>query len=136
MKEDKYSMFIEEVDALSCKKLRHKRDLQLFISSADKNNKINEFLEIIFFAKFITKLYHMLQKSSPGVEGYDKVKEEFSIHIEKLKKQIEVFIAGEESKEFNKKFLSASPESFVFFMELIQDLSWIKNHQIDNKKLW
>lgn len=136
--EEKYSLFIEEVNAFSGGKLKHKGILLSMIAITDSDNKLNEFLEIIFFAKFVAKLYNILKKSTPGQDAFEKIKEEFSSHIAKVKEMILNFARCDPAlyAVINENCFSNSTGSFGVFMELLDDLSWIKNRQIDNKKLW
>lgn len=138
MKEERYSIFLEKVDLLSGGKLKHKDDLFLLISVADKEKKEKDFEEIIFFAKFIVSLFRILQKKQADKEGENKIKEEFSLHLQKIKSMLSVFMHTDsgEAEEFEKKYFSQNRDSFALFIELLTDLSWIKNSQIDNKKLW
>ena len=95
----RFSNFIDEVSAFSAGKLKNIVDLKALIVLVEEKGKQNEFLELIFFSKFVIKLYRILKKGSPGSEDYNKIKEEFSTHVEKVKELLKL-LAGNDEKCF------------------------------------
>ena len=137
-KDIRFSKFIDEVNTFSDKKLNNSEDLEILIVLAEEKGKKNEFLELIFFSKFVIKLYRILKKGTPGSEEHNKVKEEFSIHVEKTKELLSFFVSLDErsTEIFIGKYFSNTTESFDKLLDLLNDLAWVKNWHIDNKKLW
>jgi hypothetical protein len=138
IKDIRFSKFIDEVNVFSDKKLINSADLEVLIALTEEKGKQSEFLELIFFSKFVIKLYRILKKGTPGSEEYDKIKEEFSIHAEKVKEMLRLLVSLDEGsfRIFNEKYFSNTPESFGKLIDLLNDLAWVKNWHLDNKKLW
>jgi hypothetical protein len=135
-KDNKIKSFIDEVSVFSDGKLKNIDDLELLITLVEEEGKQNEFLELIFFAKFVIKLYRILKKG--GSEETEKIKEEFLTHAEKVKELLRLLVKDDENSYtiYNDKYFGNTPEAFDKLMDLLNDLAWIKNWHLDKKTLW
>lgn len=132
--EKEYIDFIEKVNQSSGKNIKHPKVIISLIKTTILQRKESDFDTLIFLSKFVHKLHKILLRNTN--EKKDQIKSEFQIHIEKIKDIITSFYNLENEKHLIKPFLLNTNESFLLFMELLEDLSIIKDYQIDNKKLW
>ena len=135
---EKISCFLDEINAFSEGKIRNIEGLKYLLNITDEKAKLNEFLDLIFFSKFVVKLHRILSQKSISPEEAEKIKPEFILHAEKVKDILKSIVSEDIStlKYFDEKYLTNTPESFSSFISLLNDLAWIKNWHIDNKKLW
>ena len=135
---EKITFFLEEINTFSEGRLKNIEDLKILLTTVDDKGRVNEFLDLIFFSKFVVKLHRMLNQKSISPEEAENIKPEFILHAEKVKDILKSIISEDANtlKLLDEKYLSITPESFSFFISLLNDLAWIKNWHIDNKKLW
>ncbi len=93
-----------------------------------------ELSNIIFTAKFLHNALKSIKRTDQP-ENRDKLLLEYQAKIEKMKQDLE-FICGRLSEEkrifFRTTFLQNSQDSFANLHKFIEDLSWVKNYEIDN----
>ncbi len=93
-----------------------------------------ELSDIIFTAKFLHNALKSIKRADQS-ENTDNLLLEYKTKIEKMKQDLD-FFCGHSSEEkisiFRTTFLQNSQDSFTNLHRLIEDLSWIKNYEIDN----
>lgn len=93
-----------------------------------------ELSDIIFTAKFLHNALKSIKRTDQP-ENRDKLLLEYQAKIEKMKQDLE-FISGHLSEEkrsiFRTTLLQNRQDSFANMHKFIEDLSWLKNYEIDN----
>ncbi len=129
---------LERINEQSRKPLKNTYEVSLLLESAISFSKATEFKDLIFTAKYINGLKNVLSnRIINGDEIMEKLFDEFNKNIQKfielLKKM--VITSGEKSEEFFRvKYFNLHQESMVNSMELIEDLTYIKEYFNKNSK--
>ncbi|MDP2209988.1 MAG: hypothetical protein Q8K98_14625 [Bacteroidota bacterium] len=93
-----------------------------------------ELSDIIFTAKFLHNALKSIKRTDQP-ENRDKLLLEYQAKIEKMKQDLE-FICSRLSEEkrifFRTTLLQNRQDSFANLHKFIEDLSWVKNYEIDN----
>ena len=77
-----------------------------------------------------------MTRIGPSGEGYDKLSEEFeanSVKVQELLRSIAGGMPAEDRTVFNGAYLAQTAPAFQAMMELVHDLSWLKNYSIDTR---
>lgn len=93
-----------------------------------------ELADIIFTAKFLQKALNSIKRTGQ-LENREKFLSEYQEKIEKLKHDLELICghASEDEKSiFMRTFLQNTQDCLQNLNKLIEDLSWVKNYEIDN----
>lgn len=93
-----------------------------------------ELSDIIFTAKFLHNALKSIKRTDQ-TENRDKLLLEYQEKIEKLKQDMESIcgnISDNKKFIFRTTFLQNTQDSFANLSMLIEDLSWIKNYEIDS----
>jgi hypothetical protein len=124
-----------DIEHAAAGKLRYPEQLAALLSVASSEEDWKRLLELAFMAKFITKSFDIMKRIGPKGEGYQKLATEFSSNLEKARTLLETIVAskGEAASAIAGRFLVQSPESVERFLDLMHDLSWLKNWEIDHR---
>ncbi len=93
-----------------------------------------EFSDIIFTAKFLHNALKSIKRTE-NAENKDKLLLEYQAKVEKIKQDLEFIwsdFSDAQKSVFKSTFLENTHDSFENFNKLIEDLSWVKNYEIDN----
>lgn len=129
---------LERINEQSRKPLKNTYEVSLLLESAISFSKATEFKDLIFTAKYINGLKNVLSnRIINGDDIMEKLFDEFNKNIQKfielLKKM--VITSDEKSEEFFRvKYFNLDQESMVNSMELIEDLTYIKEYFNKNSK--
>jgi hypothetical protein len=131
--------FIEEVEKFSNSKLNKKIEVIRLYEEALASNKIKEFEDLAFTAKYLRGLLRVLKEGQniPEVGSLDKIKADFSSNMKKATGTISAILLSSESsvkKYFDESFIGMSQNSLVNMNELLQDLEWVKMYLNDSKR--
>ena len=129
--------FVQELDEYSSRRLKNHEDLAQIIELAQTQRKQQVLDDIAFFAKSLWNTFNVMQRTGPAGEGYDKLSILFNENYEKVSTLIRTLVkeAPEDVKEhFKVKFFSLTHEGMSQMMNLVHDVSWLKNWEIDHKK--
>jgi hypothetical protein len=130
--------FIKQLQVYSDKKLKYPAEVGELMQIAVESGLVPEFDELIFQAKFLVKAHAIINRIGAGGEGFQKLSSEF---IESMKKTIAIIkkilekSAGETGQKYNDTFLNDGPDYMHKLMDLLSDLNWVKNWQVDGKPL-
>jgi len=125
---------INAVHQYSGNQLRHAADCALLVEASAMHGRQNALADLTFTAKFLHKTFGVMQRIGAQGEGYDKLSEEFESNVAKaqeLMRSIAGTMPEDDRARFTGTYLSVSAPSFQAMMELVQDLSWLKNYSID-----
>jgi hypothetical protein len=128
--------FVDRVDAYSEYRLKNKQDIALLIQLSKDYGKQREFDDLTFHAKYIYRLFGIIQRTTPDSEAYPKLRNEFQDGLEKVSILIRSLIKeGVDAVEqrFADKYFALTHTSMENLINLSYDLSWIKNWNIDTQ---
>lgn len=128
--------FTAAVQEYSGNQLMHPADCSLLIEAASLHAKQNDLADLSFTAKFLHKTFAVMKRIGSQGEGYDKLSEEFeanSMKAQELMKSIADTMPEDDRIRFTQTYLAVSAPSFQSMMELVHDLSWLKNYSIDTR---
>jgi len=123
--------FIDEVEKFSNSKLNKKAELINLYESAIASEKVNDFEDLSFTAKYLRGLMRVLNegKQMSEVGSMEKIKSDFTMNMKKATELIKNIISNSDDsvkKYFEENFLEMSQNSLVNVNELLADLEWVK----------
>jgi hypothetical protein len=126
--------FMEDLKKFSGNKINNTEDLKFLISSVYKNNRVEEFEQITFTAKYINGLKRVLKSGSgnPEISNINQIREDLADNYNKITVQINKLLANEKEGSlllFKQKYLGFDQESFTNLNSLLNDLEWCKMYQ-------
>jgi hypothetical protein len=130
--------FVVELEVFGKRKLNYPLEVSELLQIAVQTGLINEFEELIFQAKFITRTQDVMKQIGHESQGLEKLSTEFHSSAEKSLSLLKMLIgraATGVTQKYSDIFFTIGAESFARLMKLQSDLSWIKNWQIDGKLL-
>jgi len=130
--------FIEELQRHFGRSLAFPQEVGYLLDQANENGLVELFRDAIFQAKFATKTREVMTRIGPDGEGFDKLSTEFRTSIEKTSTLLKTIIKespDEIKQRFVKDFFSLDQLRFAQFIKLLEDLSWVKNWEVDGKPL-
>lgn len=136
--QEKTKRFIEELQTHFGRMLAFPRDVGLLLDQAHAHGMDEVFRDVIFQAKFVTRTREIMDRIGRGGEGFDKLSSEFQNSIEKsttLTKTIVKESPEDIKQHFVKDFFGLDQASFGNFLKLLEDLSWVKNFELDGHPL-
>ena len=125
--------FIREVETCTKYNLQRKPDLKKLIDISVSNNKVKEFEELTFTAKYICGMMRVL-KNAPAiseVQNTEQIKEDLNNNLKKILEQLRVIIKigdNEMQNYFEKNYLSFSSQNIVNINQLLSDLEFVKKY--------
>ena len=128
--------FIDAVQQYSGNQLTHAADCALLVEAARVHSMDDAFADLCFTSKFMHKTFGVMKRIGLQGEGYDKLSEEFESNNVKARALMEA-IAGkmpaDDRIRFTETYLAMSGPSMQAMMDLVRDLSWLKNYSIDTR---
>ncbi len=131
---DNTHALIDAVQQYSGNQLKHPAECALLVEASSLHGQQNALADLTFTAKFLHKTYGVMRRIGAQGEGYDKLSEEFESNVaraQELMRSIADTMTEEDRSRFTGTYLSVSAPSFEAMMELVHDLSWLKNYSID-----
>jgi aminoglycoside/choline kinase family phosphotransferase len=128
------SHLVEEVQVLSNQHLHNAADLAVLLEIAKSRQQ--ELDELSFLSKFLTKTFVVMTRIGKSGEGYEKLSQEFTENLEKATLLLRAIVnkaPDEVRRRFTSEYFTFSPDALNHFMDLLSDLSWYKNWQIDRR---
>jgi len=128
------SRFIDSVDSFAQNRLTNKDDLAILVQLSQDQSKEQLLDDLTFHAKYVHRLYGIMQRTTPESDVYPKLSAEFTDGVEKVSSLMRTLVkeAPEEIKEkFKQLYFSMTHEGLQNLLNVAYDLSWIKNWNID-----
>ena len=130
--------FVASLEVFSKRKLNYPTEIGEILQIAFQTGLINEFEELVFHAKFLTRAQDVMKHIGYEAEGFEKLSTEFQLGIQKSTDVLKM-VVGRASEDvilkYSDTFFATETDCFVRLMKFYSDLSWIKNWQIDGKPL-
>ena len=130
--------FIEDLQRFFGRSLSFPREVGLIIDQCNAHGLSQPFRDALFHAKFATKTREVMSRIGAGAEGFDKLSTEFQVSVEKVTTLLKTVVKespDEIKQHFVDEFFSLDEVSFTRLMKLLEDLSWVKNWEVDGKPL-
>ena len=129
------SSLIVSLRDFSRNKLRHADDLGALIEIAKLRNQAQVLEDLCFLSKFLVSTRNVMERIGREGEGYDKLSFQFAENLEKASTFIRLLIkeAPEDLKRhFTSTYFGMTSDGLSALMELLSDLRWLKNWNIDH----
>ena len=129
------SALISSVQAFSRNKLRHADDLAILVELSHLHHRDQVLDDICFLSKFLINASTVMKRIGRDGEGYDKLSREFSENLEKANTFVRLLVkeAPEDVKRhFVSSYFGLTPVALESLMQLLYDISWLKNWNIDH----
>ncbi len=130
--------FVKQLQKYSGQKINYPAEVGGLLQCAIDSELTSVFEGLIFEAKFLVKSHAVIGRVGPGGEGFQKLTEEFTASLERSVVSINKIIEKSDSAvagRFGEMFLDRSTAGMNNLLALLNDLSWIKNWQIDGKPM-
>jgi hypothetical protein len=130
--------FIASIEVFGGRKLYYPLEISELLQIAFENKLTNEFEELLFEAKFLTRTQDVMKKIGYEAEGFDKLSAEFQSGLTRAMGLLKTLLgrtSRDVSRKYSDRYFTMETEGFFRLMKLYSDLSWIKNWQIDGKPL-
>lgn len=127
-------LFLTDVEKFAGKKFRYRPEIGMLIDAAATPQGKMIFDEIIFYAKFLSHARDILTRSGLDSDETKKLAQEFSSKIEVtvgLVSSLVERVQEDHQHLFRNKFLVMSEAGMREYIELMKELSWIKNYRLD-----
>jgi len=125
---------LSELDVFSGGKIKHRSDLGMLLESGRIPPERDVLDELGFYSKFLHRAYAIMTRIGRSGEGYDRLANEFSEAVTKIRTLAASLIAGapeDVRKRFTATYLAMSQEGLDNLISLCRDISWYKNWLID-----
>ncbi|HEY6951870.1 MAG TPA: hypothetical protein VI758_05650, partial [Bacteroidota bacterium] len=132
------AQFLDNLQMHFNRTLTFAREIGLLLDETKRQGLDDLFRDALFQAKFATKTREVMDRIGRGGEGFDKLSAEFQASIEKTSALLKTIVkeSPDETKQlFVDKFFALDQNSFSNFLTLLQDLSWLKNWELDGNPL-
>jgi hypothetical protein len=128
--------FVRQLGDFSSHKLKQPDNIAVLLELAQTKNLKGELEEIAFLAKFLSNSYVILKRGGNDAVDYGKLSQEFRSNLDKVIEELKGIVAEAPSttnENFSSRFFSMTADGFENLMNLLYDLSWLKNWIIDQK---
>jgi hypothetical protein len=128
--------FVRQLNDFSAQKLTHQDDLAVLLELGLTKKLKRELGEIAFLAKFLSNTYAILKRGNSDAVGYDKLSIEFRTNLDRVTEMLKKIVAGAPpttKEDFSSRFFLMTTDGFENLMNLLYDLSWLKNWINDQK---
>ena len=130
--------FVANLEVFGKRNLNYPVEIGEILQIVSQTGLTNEFEELIFQAKFLTRTQDVMRKIGYGAEGFEKLSAEFQSGLKKSMDFLKILV-GRSSvdviRKYSDTYFAMDAEGFLRLMKLYSDLSWIKNWQIDGRPL-
>jgi hypothetical protein len=118
--------------------LRHPDLLRVLLEAAERSGRMPLLLDAAFHAKFLVKTQEVMRRIGSSGDGYEKLSVEFTSSVEKMisrLRELKDILTEEIGFQLEREFFAMDPESFSRLMSLANDLSRVKNWEIDGHSI-
>jgi len=132
------SDLISTLQDFSRRKLHHPDDLASLIELSRLHNQKQVLDDLCFLSKFLINTNTVMKRIGKDAEGYDKLSYEFTDNLEKASSFIRLLVkeASDDVKlHFTSTYFGMTQEALHSLMELLYDIAWLKNWEIDNHSI-
>jgi len=132
------AQFLKDLEEHFGRHLAYPAEVGSLMQQASDQGLDEVFRDAIFHAKFVTKTRELMGRIGRDGEGFDKLSLEFQNSIEKSSALLKT-IVKESPEDFKQRFVGQffglDQESLGNLLRLLDDLSWVKNFELDERSL-
>jgi len=129
------SRLLADLQAFSGGRLTRSDDLGRLLELGRDSGGGVPFDELVFLAKFLSRIHGIMQRIGPDAQGYDKLLGEFNTNLARTRVLLQDLLAeappGVRS-HFQSTYLDMSRGSLENYLALLSDLGWYKNWKLDH----
>jgi hypothetical protein len=130
--------FLDELEAFAHRDLPHRHEVGVLLQRAKEPQNTPLFEDLIFIAKFVSKTSEVMRRIGPSAEGYQKLATEFKDNAQRASALVKTLLKeGDRDlrQQFTESYFGLDQKSFARLLDLLADLSWVKNWRVDGKPL-
>lgn len=130
--------FVKAVEVFANRTFHFHYELAVLLQIATDSSMKQAFEDLTFFAKFVVNASHILKRAGVGAEETAKLSIEYQHNLEKTSNLLRTMLENapkEFSRSFEERFLILTHPSLQNLHDLLYELSWIKNYNLDRTKL-
>jgi hypothetical protein len=130
------SSLVSSLQEFSEEKLQHADDLASLIELSRLHHSDQVLDDLSFLAKFLINTSGVMNRIGKNGEGYETLSREFAENLEKASTFIRLLVkeAPDDVKlRFASTYFVMTPDSLNGLMQLLHDISWLKNWNIDHR---
>lgn len=134
---DKINSLIADVESMNGKNLSNRSEISMIIATAKLHGMTDTFNRLIFLGKFLFNTHNIMNRIGKQGEGYEKLSNEFQDNSKLFLQDLEIIIdtSAGDTRDCLLKFISfQNTTDFNNFMMLIEDLSLLKNFELDTHR--
>lgn len=117
-------------------KLHHPDDLASLIELSRLYRHDQVLDDLAFIAKFLVNTSAVMKRIGKNGDGYEKLAHEFAENLEKALTLVRLIVkeaADDVRRRFTMGYFEMTPEAMDRLMQLLHDISWLKNWNIDHR---
>ena len=126
--------YLSDVEKFVNRKFLYRKEIAVLLELASSSSRKSVIEEIIFYAKFLTKAYTVLQRQGIAAEETQKLSDEYSANIVKTTTLIRMLIQNADMNNqqlFEQQFFVLTHSAMEKFLAFVNELSWLKNYAVD-----
>lgn len=129
---DKTNNLIDDINSESVSPVKNLYEFSVIAETAFSKDKIDEFKDLIFNAKYVKGLKSVLSNRTVNADDFtEKIFDEFNSSLKKFIDLLKNILNDADEKiflHFNEKYFQLNHECIVNSLELIDDLSLCKEY--------
>ena len=125
---------LDAVERHAKRSFRYRGEIAVLMDLSELNSLQPLFADLIFQSKFSTNAVNILKRSGPGTDETAKLSAELKQSLEKISNIFHNLLAeapGDVKDKFMSTFLSETTAGFDNLMNLLTELGWVKNYELD-----
>ena len=130
--------YLDELEKYARRNFAYKAEVGELIELAWSSNMTGVLEDAAFHAKFITRSFDIMRRIGRDAEGYMKLESEFKTSSEKALTLLRTLVKDspdDVKRHFLDNFFSPHEENLPRVLQLLAELTWIKNWMVDGKAL-
>jgi hypothetical protein len=127
---------VSSLQNFSREKLHHPEDLASLIELSRLHRHDQVLDDLTFIAKFLVNTSAIMTRIGKNGEGYEKLAHEFAENLEKALTFVRLLVKeapDDVKRRFTTGYFEMAPEAMERLMQLLHDISWLKNWNIDHR---
>ena len=128
-------IILADIRTLAAGRLHYPEELGTLVRACAGDECWQDVLTLSFHAKFIVGASEVMKRIGTQGDGYDKLSAELSSQMNTARVLLLRIAENipEMKASFDERFFAMTSESLQNFLKFMQDISWIKNREIDNR---
>ncbi len=134
---ERVNEYVDVVDEYSGNRMRRKHDVATLMQISEDGGYEQVFEDLIFQAKFLSKLFTVVKRTDPGTEAFPKLQYEFKEAVERVGTLVRAIVKESEETvktRYTSEYFGMNHTCLNNLLDLSYDLSWIKNWKLDRQE--